>query len=58
MLLDLLKHPLCVGAVRRSVLDQLSRHYSRPFTDQWDFVEYANQQKLDLDLTSPLRRPE
>ncbi len=58
MLVDLLKHPLCVGAVRRSVLDQLSRHYGRPFADQCDFAEYARQQKLDLDLTSPLLRPE
>jgi hypothetical protein len=58
MLVDLLKHPSCVGASRRSLLDQLSRHYGRPFADQWDFVEYARQQKLDLDLTSPLVRPE
>jgi hypothetical protein len=58
VLVDLLEHPLCVGENRRAVLDQLSRHYNRPFADQWDFVEYARRQKLDLDLTSSLRRPE
>jgi hypothetical protein len=52
-LVDLLKHPLCVGQTRRLVLDQLGRHYHRPFADQWDFVDYAQQQKLDLDLTKP-----
>jgi hypothetical protein len=58
MLVDLLKHPFCVGAARRSVLDQLSRHYGRPFADQWEFVEYVTEKKLDLDLTSPLPRRE
>jgi hypothetical protein len=53
VLIDLLKHPLCVRAARRAVLDQLSRHFRRPFADQWDFVEYVRQQKLDLDLASP-----
>ncbi len=58
MLVDLLKHPFCVGAACRTVLDQLSRHYNRPFADQWDFVDYAQREKLDLDFTSPLRRAE
>jgi hypothetical protein len=57
-LVDLLKHPLCVGDARRVVLAQLSRHYGRRFTDQWDFVRYATDHKLDLDLLSPPRRPE
>jgi hypothetical protein len=39
------------------VLDQLARHYHRPFADQWDFVDYVHQQKLGLDLTSPRRPP-
>jgi hypothetical protein len=58
MLVDLLKHPLCVRGARRAVLDQLSRHYTRAFADQWDFVAYARRHKLDLDLTSPLPRPD
>jgi hypothetical protein len=55
-LVDLLKHPFCVGEARRVVLGQLSRHYQRPFADQWDFVRFASEQRLDLDLTTPPRR--
>jgi hypothetical protein len=51
-LVDLLKHPFCVGKARRLVLDQLARHGYRPFADQWDFVDYV-QQQLGLDLTTP-----
>jgi hypothetical protein len=57
-LVELLKHPLCGGESRRVVLDQLQRHYGRPFADQWDFVRFAQEQRLDLDLTSPPERPE
>jgi hypothetical protein len=38
------------------VLDQLARHYYWPFADQWDFVDYAQQQKLALDLATPSAR--
>jgi serine/threonine protein kinase/tRNA 2-selenouridine synthase SelU len=55
-LVELLKHPFCVGDARRLVLDALARHYRRPFADQWDFVDYAQQQKLGLDLTRPPAR--
>jgi tRNA A-37 threonylcarbamoyl transferase component Bud32 len=55
-LVDLLKHPLCVGEARRVVLRQLSVHYQRSFADQWEFVRFATEQGLDLDLTSPPRR--
>jgi hypothetical protein len=55
-LVDLLKHPFCVGEPRRLVLDQLSRHYHRPFADQWDFVDYVQQQELGLDLATPPAR--
>jgi hypothetical protein len=57
-LVDLLKHPFCVGEARRLVLDQLARHYHRPFADQWEFVDYVQQQKLGLDLTTPPQRAE
>jgi hypothetical protein len=57
-LVDLLKQPFCVGEARRLVLGQLARHYQRSFADQWDFVRFAQEQKLDLDLTSPPKRPE
>ncbi len=56
-LVDVLKHPFCVGEARRAVLEQLSRHYNRPFADQWELVEYVTENKLPLDLTTPLMRP-
>jgi hypothetical protein len=56
LLVDLLKQPFCVGPARRLVLDQLGRHYQRPFADQWDFVEYVRQQGLNLDLITPPAR--
>jgi serine/threonine protein kinase len=52
-LVDLLRHPLCAGDSRRLVLDQLSRHYGRPFVSQWDFVRYAEEHSLGLDLQGP-----
>jgi hypothetical protein len=57
MLVDLLKHPLCVGEARRAALNALAIRYQRAFADQWDFVRYAEAQKLGLDLISPPRRP-
>jgi hypothetical protein len=56
-LVDLLKHPFCVGEARRLVLEQLTRHYQRSFADQWDFVRFAQEQELDLDLLTPPQRP-
>src|SRR5262249_28323738 len=56
-LVELLKHPLCVGEARRVVLDQLGRRYSRRFADQWEFVRFAEKQKLGLDFTSRVQRP-
>jgi hypothetical protein len=56
-LVDLLKDPVCVGEAQRLVLDQLARHYDRPFADQWDFARFAEEQRLGLNLTSPPRAP-
>jgi hypothetical protein len=39
------------------VLAQLTRHYQRPFADQWDFVRFAQEQQLGLDLLTPSQRP-
>jgi tRNA A-37 threonylcarbamoyl transferase component Bud32 len=52
-LVDLLKHPLCVGGARRVVLDALRVHYRRPFADQWEFARFARENRIPLDLTSP-----
>jgi hypothetical protein len=57
-LVDLLKLPTCVHQVRRVVLDQLGNRYRRRFETHWDFVRYAQQQRLDLDFTTPPKRPE
>ncbi|HEY1190659.1 MAG TPA: protein kinase [Gemmata sp.] len=57
-LVELLKHPFCVGEARRAVLDALAFTYNRPFKDQWEFVEYAQKHQPQLDLLTPPRRPE
>jgi hypothetical protein len=57
-LVDVLKQPFCVGEARRLVLGQLARHYQRPFADQWEFVRFVQEQKLDLDLLTPPQLPE
>jgi hypothetical protein len=57
-LVNLLKTPGFVGEARRVVLDHLGNRYKRHFADQWEFVRFAKEQKLDLDFTSPAQRPE
>jgi hypothetical protein len=57
-LVELLKHPLCVGEARRVVLDRLEDRYGRKFADQWEFVRFATEQRLGLDFTTPPQRPE
>ena len=52
-LVELLKHPLCVGELRRVVLDQLEICYRRKFMDVWDFVEFARLKHPDLDFSRP-----
>jgi hypothetical protein len=55
-LVELLKQPLCVGEARRLVLEQLARRYQRPFADQWDFVRFAGEHQLGLDLVTRPQR--
>ena len=57
-LAELLKHPMCVGAARRAVLDQLGNRYHRRFPDVWAFVRFVKESLPDIDLTSPPQRPE
>ena len=54
-LVELLKHPTCMGQARRIILDLLESHYKRVFADQWAFVRYAQEEKLELDFTTPPR---
>ncbi len=57
-LVELLKHPFCVGDAQRVVLDALERTYKQSFKDQWEFVEYAKKNQPHLDLLTPPKRPE
>jgi hypothetical protein len=52
-LVELLKMPTCIGKIQRVVLDQLGNRYRCRFANVWEFVHYAEEHKLDLDLTSP-----
>src|SRR5207244_13297744 len=52
-LVEVLKHPLCVGKSRRAVLDQLEIRFGRKLIDVWDFVEFAQSQSLKLDFARP-----
>ena len=55
ILVELLKEPLCYGTARQVILDELARLYQRSFADHWDFVRFAEEQRLGLDRTSPPR---
>ncbi len=57
-LVDLLKMPTCFGRARRVVLDHLGNRYGRRFVNHWAFVRYAQEQGLDLDFTTPPKRPD
>jgi hypothetical protein len=57
-LVDLLKMPTCFGKARRAVLDHLGNRYGRRFDNHWAFVRYAREQGLNLDLTTPPKRPD
>src|SRR5262249_4990813 len=57
-LIELLRQPLFVGEARRMLLDLLGERHGRRFSDQWDFVEFAEGRRLDLDFTTPPIRPD
>jgi hypothetical protein len=55
-LVELLKMPTCFGEARKVVLKHLGNRYRRTFANHWEFVRFAQEQHLDLDLTSPPKR--
>jgi len=57
-LVDLLKMPTCFGPARWVVLDHLGNRYGRRFVNHWAFVRYAQERGLDLDFTTPPKRPD
>jgi hypothetical protein len=56
-LVDLLKMPTCFGEERRIILKHLGNRYHRRFANHWEFVRYAQEHHLDLDFTTPPKRP-
>ncbi len=50
--------PSDLGDNRRVVLDHLGGRYGRHFINNWAFVRFAQEQGLDLDLTTPPKRPD
>jgi len=57
-LVELLKMPTCFGKARRVVLDHLGNIHGRQFTNHWEFVRFAREKGLQLDLTTPPHRPD
>jgi hypothetical protein len=57
-LADLLKMPTCFGRARGVVLDQLGILHGRRFANHWEFVGFARENRLAIDLTTPPRRPD
>jgi tRNA A-37 threonylcarbamoyl transferase component Bud32 len=57
-LVELLKHPFCVADAQRAVLDALGHTYNRRFADLWEFIQFAHDNQLQLDLTTPPKQAE
>ncbi len=57
-LVNLLKMPTCYGKARRDVLNQLGNIHGRHFANHWEFVRFAHENHLSLNLTTPPRRPD
>jgi hypothetical protein len=53
--IDLLKIPSCSTPVRWLLLDHLGSRFGRSFPDVWAFVQFAREQKLGLDFTTPVK---
>jgi hypothetical protein len=56
-LVELLKMPTCFGKARQVVLKHLGNRYGRRFANHWEFVRFAKANRLDLDFTTPPKRP-
>jgi hypothetical protein len=56
-LVELLKMPTWWGQARQLVLKHLGNRYGRRFATHWEFVRFAQEQRLNLDFTSPPQRP-
>jgi hypothetical protein len=52
-LVDLLKMPTCRSEARELIVRELGHQCGRPFANMWDFVDWAQKNRPDLDLTWP-----
>ena len=57
-LVELLKMPTCFGRSCRVVLDHLGNIHDQRFANHWSFVRFAREKRLDVDLTTPPKRPD
>ena len=57
-LVELLKMPTCCGEYSSAVLDQLGNIHGRRFASRGEFIRFARDTGLDLDLTTPPKRPD
>ncbi len=58
-LVELAKHPTCVGDLRAAVLEQMEKH-SAPVKfqgDPWKMVDWLEVHEPSIDLRSPPRSP-
>jgi hypothetical protein len=56
-LIDLLKMPTCLEPARLVFVRQLGWQCGQNFANQWELVEWARENRPDLDLSSPPVRP-
>jgi hypothetical protein len=57
-LVDLLKHPLCVGQARDRVLSELRRQVNCPLEEYWEVIAWLAEHGPVPDLDTPPRRPD
>jgi hypothetical protein len=43
--------------IRKLVYTHFGNYLGCTFANQWDFVRYAKEQRLDLDFTTPPKHP-
>jgi hypothetical protein len=58
-LVELAKHPMCIGEFRAAVVKQMEKH-SAPVTFQgnvWKMVDWLEEHEPSVDLKSPPKRP-
>jgi len=56
-IVELLKHVLIVGEIRRSILNYVSRDTGQKFDGLQAFVDWAKEENKNLDWESPPRNP-